>query len=308
MAILNSTVNGFVFHDEYINNSPESRFGVRANRIDEHGNMVSPFFSTNQTWSKEAKSVEQVMPADGVTVENCCGLYLVDYERFKNTGSIYFLRNKDVAYMLVEYSPDDVIMEQQYELVVSQMNIVHVEKGYKFLDEMEDGTIEKIMSDFIHEKQFMPVRSFAAPILRYGYKLRRFYSLYDVETMVALRGIGCGSSLVHRAGKGDLLILNWYIAIMSSGVFHGPAGQNVLSFLLSIREYYLNDLDAEQFNMLYICLTKRFDSRKKNDSEENIYHDSFLLGYQSATGNNTEILLTTRLAKDFLEEHMRFSM
>ena len=302
MAILNSTVNGFVFHDEYINKSHESRFGVRANRIDEHGNMVSPFFPTNQTWSKEAKSVEQVMPADGITVELCCGLYLVDYERFKNTGSIYFLQNNDVAYMLVEYSPDDVIMEKPHEVAVSQMNIVHVEKGYKFLDEMADGTIEKIMSDFIHEKQFMPERSFAAPILRYGYKLRMFYSRYDVDTMVALRSTYFGNVLVNTIGEGDLVMLQWFLAMKSCEKLYSLTDQQVLSFLLSVRQTYLCDLNPMRFHRLYCLVTKA--NLPPTDIEADIYYDALTLGYHAITGEDVEDQLKVDMSHRLYREQI----
>lgn len=283
---LNDIGKGLIFHDEYVNTSKVSKFGVRANLTNEQGEMFSPFFSNGRPWEKKAKSVEKVMPADGAIVGHCSAISLVDYDYFKRRKSILNLRSQNVVYLLVEYSPDSVIMQDETEIAVSQMNIVHVEKGNKFLDEMEDGTMEKIMSDFISAKQSMPERSFAAPITRIGKKLMKFHIENGVNYTLALRSTYFGSVLVSTIGEGDLVMLQWFLEMKSCGKLHSLTDQHVLSFLLSVRQTYLCDLNPMQFHRLYCLVTKA--NLPHTDIEADIYYDALYLGYHAITGEDVE--------------------
>lgn len=279
---LNQDVRGIAFHDAYVKTSPESRFGVRFLKMSVEGFVKSPYFPSGQ-WNLDAKSLESLMPFESIITEYSNGVFLVDYDQCKIGKSIYISRTiKDRYYMLIEYSPDNVVSECDIEIAVSQCNVLYTADSNTFFQKMDDGSLERMMHEFAREKQFMPERSFAKPIVREKEKLSRFHREFKVDQELVFKGMYYGSFLINRTGIGDIIVLQWFLSIVSWKGCYGADSGKVMEILSGLRDTHLSHLDDDNMRMLHkaVCLECASDkSDIEPDGETDIYRDALTLGY-----------------------------
>ena len=281
---LHQEVRGIAFHDEYVNTSPESRFAIRFLKLSGEGFVKSPYFPSGE-WNLNAKSLESLQPFESVLTEHSNGVFLDDYDRCKRGQSIYISKkttNPNRYYMLIEYSPDNIVSECDFEIAVSQCNVLYTASYDSFFQKMDDGSLERMMHEFAREKQFMPERSFAKPIVREKEKLSRFHRDFKVDQELVFKGMYYGAILINRIGKGEIIVLQWFLSIVSWKGCYGADSGKIMEILSTIRDTLLSHLDDDNMRMLHkaVCLECASDkSDIEPDEETDIYRDALTLGY-----------------------------
>lgn len=163
-------VTGLEFHDKIINTGKgESKFAVRFNKKTNNNKSMSPYVNPiYNEWDLSAKSVADVAEIEGFQSIDAIGtgIYAVKFDTFvsgKGYAAKEMIKNKNITLLLLEYTDDDVIESSDIEICFRQCNIVYVSEQQTFISAYKDGTLKKLMAQFVAEKEAAEYNTYVKP-------------------------------------------------------------------------------------------------------------------------------------------------
>lgn len=245
---------GLQFHDRIIKTGKgESKFAVRFNEKTDDGKSVSPFWHSRgklrgelhyTEWDLSAKSVSD---SCGIRLLGCIsGIYAVEYAEFisgKGYAAEIMRRNENVTILLLEYTDDDVVMRADEELCFSQCNIVYVSDQQTFIAKSKDGTLEKLMAQFIAEKDTAEYNTYAQNIRNIGLGMKMFAKDFNINTTGYDLFFVFANVLNHKEN------LEMHAAVVYWGCFIRLCGFGLDKFFAG-RTRYMSLLYGDEIEML----------------------------------------------------------
>lgn len=278
---------GLQFHDKIIKTgNGESRFAVRFNMKTDDGKSISPFTYSKgmqyyNEWDISAKSVS----TDCILgFDNAIGVFAVEFDKFLSGKGIFvqYMKLESVTLILLEYNNDDVVFLNEDEICLSQCNIVYTSNQTTFMAKWKDGTISKMMAQFVTEKEAAEYNTYTKPIRSIQPGISRFVRDYKVNVKRiknALNHAVALNNLEHL--EIPFAVLNWGVLIKTSGL------DSMFSTLVEVaRIIYMNQLNDEEIEMLISIFGKDADKDEMMRVRRKVFDDTAIINKYLFTGKD----------------------
>ena len=298
-----SKTTGLLFHDRIIKTGKgESKFAVRFNSKTDDGKSIGPFTYSRgklyySEWDLSAKSVSEDDCIRSYHVSDGAGIYAVEFDTFlsgKGYAAEQMMKNENVTLILLEYTDDDIVAKSEHEICLRQCNIVHVSEQSTFIAKCKAGTINKLMAQFIVEKEAAEYNTYAKPVRDISVGLSRFMMDFNISKPMVEFALGHISALnIFEALQMPRSITHWGVAIKCSQL---DSMKLCKPFFILARNKYLNELYDEEIEMLKSIYDENaYDELKK--ARLAAFNDAFVATNYLFTGKGESKTLVYKFSK-----------
>ena len=294
---------GLVFHDQVINTGKgKSKFAVRFNEKTDDGKSIGPFTYSRgklyySEWDLSAKSVSEDDCIRSYHVSDGAGIYAVEFDTFlsgKGYAAEEMMKNENVTLILLEYTDDDIVAKSENEICLRQCNIVYVSEQSTFIAKCKAGTINKLMAQFIVDKEAAEYNTYAKPVRDISVGLSRFMMEFNISKPMVEFALGHISALnIFEALQMPRSIIHWGLAIKCSKL---DSMKLCKPFFILARNKYLNELYDEEIEMLKSIYDENaYD--ELNKARLAAFNDAFVASNYLFTGKGESKTLVYKFSK-----------
>lgn len=299
---------GLLFHDKIINTGKgESKFAVRFNDKTEDGKSIGPYtYSRGKLhyyeWNLSAKSVSDNECVRGLNVDEVTGgIYAVEFNTFlsgKGYAAKEMRKNENVTLILLEYTEDDVVMKTETEICFTQCNIVYVSDQPTFIDKSKDGTLNKLMKQFVSKKATAEYNTYVKSIRDISAGLEKFMWDFRISANVLKQGFMYASviNLVENLSM-TRPVLFWSVAIRCSNLlkyFSFPTFMGIARFK------YMGKLTNEETKMLVSLFSEDAEKDELTKERLKMINDAAILSNYLFTGKDESKSMFYKTSKTVL--------